>query len=728
MGVYLPTAAVGNGRVLCTLGGAGEVMGFFYPHVDFAQNVRELLPALYLGDPGRGRFVWLFDGEFQRHQEYLPGTNVVRTRLQLSGQGVEVTLTDFCPPGSTALVRRVAVRAPGDFPLRGTFFTYFDLRLHEVTGKQSVRYMAQAGIALQWFRDIAVAVGGEPASVWRCGKSIDNGPRSAKSDLYDGHLNGQPEDIGQVDFALGWHLNLGPGETRQFDVVLVAGPSREQAIAQVQELSGLGGAELERRTAQGDRLWLQARRRPAVAPRLLDAYDRALLSLRILQDRDNGAVIAAPEFDPAYELCGGYGYCWPRDATEAVMALRAAGEPDALHRLCRWYLTTQLPSGHWGQRYWSDGLLASSWALREDFLQVDQTAAAVIALCQAGLSTDAQMQPDLVPGAPPAPQGTGTPSAGVPAGPLGLTSALGRGALLGPQESAGGCPPPPPSELTIPDRASGPTPQTTALWPAIKRGAQALAAMVGEDGWHGFACDLWETFCGSFVYTNAAIYAALRAAARVATVMNEADLVADWEETCERLKQATVAAHNGQHFPRGLTAEGHADLIVDSSTLGVSEPFGMLSPQVPRERALIESNLRVIEERLNWIMPDGSVGIRRYEGDGYLGGVIGCVNTLWFALVCLQLARSYLTSEPDQARYWRDKAVGYIEFCLNHATGTGLLPELIGTRAEYPYWAAPHSWASGLLVKCVLELDELEGAGRATTAARRPDTAGTSLT
>jgi len=28
------------------------------------------------------------------------------------------------------------------------------------------------------------------------------------------------------------------------------------------------------------------------------------------------------------------------------------------------------------------------------------------------------------------------------------------------------------------------------------------------------------------------------------------------------------------------------------------------------------------------------------------------------------------------------------------------------TAAEYPYWAAPHAWASALLVKCVLVYDE----------------------
>lgn len=630
MGVFLPTTAVGNGQVLVTLGRCGEIMSFFYPNIDFAQNVRQLLPALYVGDPGHGRFLWTFDGALVVRQELMDGTCISVTTVELPEEGAQLRFTDFCPPGVPALVRRVRIGAgPGGF--RGTFFQYYELRVGEVTGKQSVRVRHEDGVTLQYFRDIALAVGGERPSVWRCGKSIDEGPRSAKSDLYDGHLNGQEEDIGQVDFALGWRIALGMQEWWEFDVILAAGRTRDEAVHLAHELTAAGGSELLSRRREEDRAWLEGVERPQVEERIARAYDRALLSLRILQDAATGAVVAAPEFDPSYELCGGYGYCWPRDATEAMMALKRTGDTSGLERLCQWYLKAQLPSGQWGQRYWSNAQMASSWSLRENFLQVDQTAAALIALCER-----AQTEPEL--------------------------------------------------------------------WPAIRRGAEALSAMVGPDGWHSFACDLWETFCGSFVYTNAAMWAALRAAATCARRHGEIALAVDWERQCDRMKAAVLASHNGQHFPRGMLGDGRPDLIVDSSTLGVSEPFGMLSPNVPQERQLLEANLRTIEERLNYRLPDGGVGIRRYEGDGYLGGVIGCVNTLWFALVCLQIATSYRGEDETRAEEYVAKARGYIHFCLDHATPTGLLPELIGTQAEYPYWAAPHSWASGLLVKCALEL------------------------
>ena len=251
--------------------------------------------------------------------------------------------------------------------------------------------------------------------------------------------------------------------------------------------------------------------------------------------------------------------------------------------------------------------------------------------------------------------------------------------------------------------------QQTALqtkWPVVQRAASALAQMVDERGLHKPACDLWETYCGVFVYSNAAIYAALRDAAACAQIGGHAEPAGDWSSLAARMRKATIELYNGEYFPRGQRESGHIDAVVDSSTLGLCEPFGLLSVDDPDERQMIESNLAIIQQRLSVVLPDG-VGIRRYEGDGYLGGVIGAVNTLWAALVSLRLAEAYQDEDTEKSNHYRQQAIEYISFCLARTTPTGLLPELIGLTPDIPYWAAPHSWASGLLVECVLALNEL---------------------
>jgi oligosaccharide amylase len=642
MYVYLPTAAIGNGRVLATLGGAGEIMTFFYPRIDFAQNVREALPALYVNDPGHGYLLWTFDAAFRKSQTYLPHGNVVRTTLELPAPSLTLELEDFCPPATTALCRGVRVRNTGTAPFRGAFLHYFDLRLGEVPGKQAVRWDAAEGYMLQYFRDIVLAVGGTLPDMWRCGRSLDpDGPQSAKQDMLDGHLNGQPEDIGQVDFALGYRLELAPGAERQIDLFLGAEVNHYRTSLQMKELLRRGPAALRTAAEDADRQFLaRATQLPAkqIGAELEAAAERALLSLRLLLEEDSGAVIAAPEFDGDYERSGGYGYCWPRDASEAAAALTRAGYPEYEERLADWYVRHQFPGGYWGQRYWTEGMLAASWALREDFLQLDQCGAAVLTLCAA-------------------------------------------------------------------DRAETTAHRRAGLWAAVQSGAGALADRL-EAGWHSQACDLWETYCGKFVYTNAAVAAALRAAAEGAERRGMSDLAAHWTTLAGEMRAAVLGLYTGDYFPRGLRLDGHVDYSVDTATLGLVAPFGLLDLADPQDREKADSNLRTIRARLSREV-DGQVGLRRYEGDAYLGGSIGCVNTLWAALVALMLARAWAKDDPKRSAEHQRQGRADVQFCLAHATPTGLLPEIIVLDPGTPYWAAPHAWASALLLDCVRELRTL---------------------
>ena len=54
------------------------------------------------------------------------------------------------------------------------------------------------------------------------------------------------------------------------------------------------------------------------------AYERSLLCLPLLCGEE-GVAVAAPEFDPEFIACGGYGYFWPRDGGEYVSGLIDAG-------------------------------------------------------------------------------------------------------------------------------------------------------------------------------------------------------------------------------------------------------------------------------------------------------------------------------------------------------------------------------------------------------------------
>lgn len=649
MSVYLPTAAVGNGKILATIGASGELMGLFWPRLDFAQNVHECMPALYVGHPGEGNFQWTWQAEGRRSQEYIPHTNILTTVVEFPASGARVTLTDFCPPGESAFVRRVRIENVGGHNLAGIFMHYFEFWLGEVQWKQGVHLERGYGCMVQYFRDWAVAVGGTTPDMWRCGKWTRQDEGSAKVDMYDGHLSGQPEDIGHVNFALGWNLGLGPGQSREIAILVVLDSTREAAAGRYVQLNKIGAERLQETCAADARQWLGRAREIDVPDWFMAAYRRALLSLRMLCDESTGAIIAAPEFDPGYEMCGGYGYCWPRDAAQAAFALQAAGYPDFLDRFAVWLAAVQMPGGLWGQRYWCDGQMASSWALRDDFLQLDESAAAVLVLCEA----------------------------------------LKRRVEAGEKHEA----------------------MAKGLWSAARSGAVALANRLGAEGYHAPACDLWETYEGVFTYTQAAVAAALASSARIAREMDDVGLAERLLDAAQLARQAVLSFYGGGYFPRGKRDE-RIDLTADSSVLGVVEPFRVLDLSKPDQRLMAEATLRVIEKRLGYDYRDGR-GIRRYEGDTYLGGAVGAVNTLWAALVCYRLAETSQDAR-ELARHNRE-AEQFVRTVLARTTPPGLLPELLPLVPGIPYWAAPHAWASALMIDCALAASRVVARAKQTS-------------
>ncbi len=121
--------------------------------------------------------------------------------------------------------------------------------------------------------------------------------------------------------------------------------------------------------------------------------------------------------------------------------------------------------------------------------------------------------------------------------------------------------------------------------------------------------------------------------------------------------------------------------------------------------------LEAIENRLG-VDVDGGRAILRFEGESYMGGGPAAVNTLWTARAHLRIARAELAdglTESVGARV--EAAERYMRTALAHTTPTGQLPELIPWNG-YPYWAAPHGWASALLIGCVTLLTEIADAAR----------------
>ena len=367
MSFYIPTAATGNGRSLVTVGRSGELMGFFYPRIDFAQNIREGMHGMRIGDT----FCWCFEDCWRVAQSFERGSDLLITRLAHRDLDLSVELADILPPGEGALMRRVTVTCGANVP-PVQFMHYFRLAVGDTSARNGVQALESENTVVQHYRDIALAVTATQPFVTTC-SSVRPGVESvAKQAMRAGQLGGIRQAIGRVDFAIGFEpVAVGRWSTT---IVLAGGTSPEDAIGSAHELVRLPFESAVEAADQRASRHLQAAG-PCTVPELTDAFERAVLTLHNLYDETTGTFIAAPEFDPGYELSGGYGYCWPRDAAVCALAMQQIGGTEKAERFFRWAARTQLPTGHWYQRYWTDGSPASAWCVRPGEIQLDQTCA-----------------------------------------------------------------------------------------------------------------------------------------------------------------------------------------------------------------------------------------------------------------------------------------------------------------------------------------------------------------
>ncbi len=646
MAVYQPNAIVGNSHVLVSLGARGEIMTFLYPHIDFPQNVHEGMPAVYFpGDGGgTGRLAWTFEEPWEGEQRYVGRTNMVETRLRHAGSGLELRMVDLVRPGESVLVRRFEVANRSSRPVQCTLLQYLDLQLGEVEHRNAVHYHPDRALAVAYWRNICFAVAVDSLDEFGCGRA-GGGANSAKRQMEQGRLNKQMEEIGDIDLAVGWNLRLRPGGEAAHELVIAADSNEWAAAERAERARGAGWQALYDQTGERWESHLAGARAVRIEPDLEEAYYRCLLGLDLLAEARMGSILAAPEFDPFFERSGGYGYCWPRDAVEVCLTLEAAGYPRYLSRFLGWARRTQQPEGYWEQRYWLNGDRGPSWCTHPEGLQVDQTASVLFAMGQHARQLNGQERLNFL-------------------------------------------------EQT---------------WESARRAAEHLHGSISpEMGLHGTAFDLWETFRGTFTYSNGAISSALREAAFLAGEVGEEALAEQWGEAAGRIREALLSRlWLGDGFARGFDSEGRLDRSADSSVLGLVTPFRVLRVEEAKDREMVRKLVEGLAGRIG-VRSDGGEALFRFEGDQYAGAGPSAVSTLWLARVLLELA---IAGQGDgEAKAYRERAVACMRTALAAGTTTGLLPEMMGA-VPGSHWAVPHAWAMASFAIAAMLLDRL-GEGR----------------
>jgi len=200
--------------------------------------------------------------------------------------------------------------------------------------------------------------------------------------------------------------------------------------------------------------------------------------------------------------------------------------------------------------------------------------------------------------------------------------------------------------------------------------------------------DLWEERLGVHAYTAASVYAGLKAAARFADHLGEAEDSDRWISAARSVKEA-VAEHMFDRslgrFVRTVRIDDgkvvEVDRTVDASLLALPL-LGVFEPDDP----MVVSTVKAVEEAL-WVKGVG--GLARYEGDHYqrvpgdYSGIPGnpwIITTMWLAEYYASLGQA---TRAEELVRWAEARAG----------PSGLLPEQISPFDGSPVSVQPLAWS-----------------------------------
>lgn len=586
---WLYTALLGNGRVLACLDATAAIAQLFYPRPDAGPLVQtmlfglQVLPDAHLTPPAHGQqaettVTWLAEDSWTHELANVDQAAVVHCLSTHTTLPIQLEQSLAVHQTSDLLLNEMRLTNLADRPLIFRLVLYAALNpgSHQLG---STCHVDRDNRALLFFADdcYIAAHCERPLYGAGCARRVDQ----IFTEACAGRFNGETFAIGEVHGSICYEIGqVDPGQSVHLQVHLCFGRSLDDIQMLLRQLT--------RPDLQVEAIahWWQQQYLQEVAfieNRQIRAIAyRSLITVRLLTDASSGGILAAPECDPDFLLCGGYGFCWPRDGALVGYTLDTFRCFAQARLFYDWALRIQASTGAWYQRYHLHGTLAPTWGL----IQFDETGVMVWAICK-----HIQLSGDL---------------------------AYGRAVFPRLQQACQYLH----SEL---DPETGLAPISIDLWEE-RRGISAYAC----------ACT-WGAFHECAALASAlGLTAEAEVWATAARQFKQAIELHLWDASLQRfVRGIKVPARDCgvQHDHRVTPAEeppslSCRDTTIDASLLGLSIPFAVFAADDPRIQATAEA----IERHLS--SPAG--GILRYQGDTYRGGNPWIICTLWLALHLMQ--------------------------------------------------------------------------------------------
>lgn len=355
---------IGNGTVLINFDSHYAMRDIFFPHVGQENHS--------IGHPSRfgvfidDQFSWV-GPEWQITMDYLEDTLVTNVRLFSEKLKLEITVHDAVDFHLWVYLRELKVKdLSGQNRKVKLYFTH-DLHIGETQVGDTAFYDPRTNSVIHYKRDRWFLINlCTPTKCgvdeWACGTKEACGMEGTWKDAEDGSLSNNPIAQGSVDSTIGIGFDLEANSTAVAHYWICFGVSYDKVVKLNSIVLEKTPTALIERTADYWKLWVNAI--PINFQNLPEAiiklYKRSLLVIRSQIDQD-GAIIAANDYDIAQFSRDTYSYMWPRDGAIVANALSRAGHRELCVRFFNFLNEIIGENGYFLHKYNPDKTLASSW-------------------------------------------------------------------------------------------------------------------------------------------------------------------------------------------------------------------------------------------------------------------------------------------------------------------------------------------------------------------------------
>lgn len=372
---YYNDAIIGNTNIVASFTKYGELLRMYYPNRDYKQVINFFHMGLKIND---SNIIYLHKDINNLYEQYYDeDTNILNTEIFNTYFNLRVIQTDYISIRENILVRKYKFINENAIDL--------DLNLLVHSGLNSnpnnrISGMCRNDTLMQYNHEYMMCTFSKE-------RLLSSQINNTSANINDGKIWDKDyvgmSDNSSISYDLG---TIKPNEIREFELYIYIDDSKngldsiEKTVDRIRKLDFRTEYEAVKKywkkyLKDHNGLELDIADTPKTR-KIKEIYTRTILLYALLVNNETGGISAAVEIDETLSKCGGYDYCWPRDAvfiTYAMDILKMKKEVEKFYKtFCK---TTQSRNGMWEQRFFTDGRLAPCWGY-----QIDETASVIFGI------------------------------------------------------------------------------------------------------------------------------------------------------------------------------------------------------------------------------------------------------------------------------------------------------------------------------------------------------------